>query len=74
MKKSLANLLRYLEESRLQEEDANITSLNNVLSKSLKKGGYDSTNLSCGGNNNSCYNVVCPHSENNVCRNDSCLM
>lgn len=74
MKKSLSNLLKKLEESQVYNNE-NISSLNDALSKSMKKGGYATTNLTCGSSNNSsCENWSCKGGLNNSCLNHSCII
>lgn len=73
MKKNLSSLLKKLEESQAYNDDENISSLNDALSRVLRKGGYDTTNGTCTGTNQSCDNSSCVGSKNHVCRNASCL-
>ena len=74
MKKSIINLLKKIEESTGRDNEIGIVSLNSILSRSLKKGGYDTQNDSCGGSNTSCENRVCPNATNLSCLNHSCLI
>lgn len=72
-KKSLGELLKKLEESQIQNS-TNITDLTDLLSKKMLKGGYNTSNGSCGGSNDSCSNQTCPGSTNNYCWNTSCII
>jgi hypothetical protein len=72
MKKTLADLLRKIEEQQLSNEEG-ITDLNDMISKKMLKGGYDSHNHFCSGFNNSCENISCAGTTNNYCSNRSCF-
>lgn len=73
MKKNLSNLLKKLEESQVYNDDQNISSLNDALSKVFRKGGYDTTNGTCSGQNQSCENSSCKGTLNGACLNHACL-
>lgn len=73
MKRNLSSLLRKLEESQVYNDEQNIQSLNDALSKNLRKGGYDTNNLVCQGSNSSCQNGECRGTTNSVCHNISCM-
>lgn len=75
MKKNLSHLLQQLEKSRLVSDEQSIVRLNDALSKSLTKGGYDVHNhVCCQGNNSSCSNYICcPNASNTSCYNQSCF-
>lgn len=75
MKKTIQNLLKKLDDAENFENNGNIASLNDSLSKALKKGGYDKCNDSCAGTTNpSCENIACVGSSNTVCLNRACLI
>jgi len=71
-KKTLANLLQKIEEAHIENID-NISNLNDDLSKTMLKGGYDTTNGNChGGYNTSCDNTTCSGTTNGDCTNAIC--
>lgn len=72
-KKTLSDLLQKLEEAR-NESTENISDLNEMLSKKMLKGGYDTTNLSCSGSNSSCGNGNCRGTSNGDCYNANCIV
>jgi hypothetical protein len=73
-KKSLADLLRKIEQAE-GTTGAELTNLNDQLSKKMLKGGYVTSNGTCsGGYNNSCGNTSCTGGLNGTCHNGSCLI
>jgi|HubBroStandDraft_1064217.scaffolds.fasta_scaffold211320_2 hypothetical protein len=70
--KSLSELLKRLENTQ-SPENPEISNLNDQLAKKMLKGGYDTTNGTCGGNNDSCENTSCKGTSNLSCNNHSCL-
>jgi hypothetical protein len=74
-KKNLDSLLRRVEASQTNQSDDSIVNINDALSKSLKKGGYNTNNGHChSGYNSSCGNAHCAGSSNGSCSNTSCLI
>lgn len=72
-KKSLSELLQRLEEVR-EENCYSITNLNDAVSKKMLKGGYDTHNDTCSGQNDSCSNGSCHGTSNLSCYNGGCVI
>jgi len=71
-KNAFKNIIKKLENFRLNERE-NIIILSNDAVKSMIKGGYDTLNATCsGGTNSSCENVVCRGGNDGSCSNGSC--
>jgi hypothetical protein len=72
-RKSLSDLLRKLEQAE-GTTGAELTNLNDQLSKKMLKGGYVTTNVTCSGSNSSCANSGCSGTSNGTCHNTLCLI
>jgi len=72
-RKTISDLLKKLEQIQTGKY-LKITNLNDELSKSMIRGGYDSANFGCAGSLNfSCTNGFCSGSTNSFCSNSSCV-
>jgi hypothetical protein len=73
-RKNLESLLKQLETSQTSQNNDSILNINDALSQSLKKGGYNTNNGGCSGTNTSCWNGSCAGSTNGSCQNRTCLI